>query len=613
LLPKILIQFNSIQQFIDALDASNIQEVYHIGGLIVSEYYSPDDFESKIQSLIRLCDGALRYTFTPNEIQSARATRSTSTKYADPLSAEILTFKSSHATFKCPISYDNETDPALMICLPSQPLLVGIDKNIVDQIIDCPLNALNNLKFIDLLIQHLDHPISLSSLREAEAAGFPIVNSPITRRDLIGFVPLGCHKSHSDSADWSISQLITGGKSLGNKDFWFAVFWILIEDDKIAYLTEMKPFFREQMIWRLKNKTSTASLTGLSGFVQTKLRLDASIYFSLVSSKFTIPPSQQFDTLRLHIPHVNYLIKLMDLIGISIPDDIKILAKRTRMMFQLLSYSKKHGQIELLSLGNALIQNCFKINRDHVDVKLLENPKLNLLFVPLDGPASKSQIEEVLSLLPSACCSLSIQEIYYFIQLANPQKSAVDIQIPIDLEIPSLPQFKIYWQHYQGKFEELKNVQICSTTFRPFYRLSNGKTWRDAFAEIVQTNTKQILSVHRWFMDFCVKYNHLPSIHEFMLFSFSKVMNQQIETLCDFYPRWFKIIKHDFNKIIQGKLEFAIKSFLKSNEIVVREQVEKQGSESESGSTSTILNQNELINFLEERGIHHCICEIVIE
>jgi hypothetical protein len=125
-----------------------------------------------IQSLIRLCDGALRYTFTPNEIHAARATRAIETPKADILTAEPLEVGDNHSTFICPISYDNETDPVIMICSPGKPLIAGLEKNISDQIIDCPLNALNMKSFIDDFIKHIDHPVSLKTLREAEEAGF---------------------------------------------------------------------------------------------------------------------------------------------------------------------------------------------------------------------------------------------------------------------------------------------------------------------------------------------------------------------------------------------------------------------------------------------------------
>jgi hypothetical protein len=135
-------------EFVKALDKKDIENTYRIGGEMILEYDTPDGFESMIQSLIHLCDGALRCTFTPNEIHAARATRSIETPKADILAAEPLEVEKNHSTFVCPISYDNETDPVIMICTPVKPLLAGLEKNITDQIIDCPLNALKIKSFI---------------------------------------------------------------------------------------------------------------------------------------------------------------------------------------------------------------------------------------------------------------------------------------------------------------------------------------------------------------------------------------------------------------------------------------------------------------------------------
>jgi hypothetical protein len=179
--------------------------------------------------------------------------------------------------------------------------------------------------------------------------------------------------------------------------FLIAIVWILVEKNRTPFLKEMLPFLREQMIWRLKNHTSTALLSGLSGYVQTRLRLDAAIYFSLVSQKFTPPPDPKYDTLRCHLMHARYLMQLMNLVSINIPADILIQIKRVHAMMQLLSKSKKEGYIELLSLGQALVQNGFKINRDNIHHELLNNSKLRNLNIPLDGPASEIQIKEVLS------------------------------------------------------------------------------------------------------------------------------------------------------------------------------------------------------------------------
>jgi hypothetical protein len=91
----------------------------------------------------------------------------------------------------------------------------------------------------------------------------------------------------------------------------------------------------------------------------------------------------------------------MNLVSINIPADILIQIRRVHAMMQLLSKSKKDRYIELLSLGQALVQNGFKVNRDNIHHELLDNSKFRNLYIPLGGPASEIQIKEVLSQLPS--------------------------------------------------------------------------------------------------------------------------------------------------------------------------------------------------------------------
>jgi hypothetical protein len=334
----------------------------------------------------------------------------------------------------------------------------------------------------------------LQSLREAENAGYPIEASPITRKTISGFIPLGNHQSHVEAADWSISQLITGGKSLGNKDFWFSLIWILVEQSKIPYLKELIPFFREQMIWRLKNRSTTASLCVLSGFIQTRLRLDAAIYFSLVSSKFKIRPEPQYDILRLHLFHSSELIQILNLLDIQVPEDISRQIIRIKVMMQILTQSKKNGKFELLSIGNALVQKCYKINRNNVSNKLLENQRYRYIYIPLDGPASNDQIVEALSFLPASTKQLPLHEVYELIQLADPQKSAVDINIPLDWEAPPLPKVQYHWKHYEGKLKEFDIVQISPLTFRPYSVLSDGNTWQQSFGKIIPATNELVFS-----------------------------------------------------------------------------------------------------------------------
>jgi hypothetical protein len=256
--------------------------------------------------------------------------------------------------------------------------------------------------------------------------GKPIEFSPITRRPVLGFIPLGVHPSHIKSTNSTLASLFGGGKLLGNSDFWFAVMYFLIIQGKISYAKEeMTTFFTNRMLFRLKNSISSASLTGLSGYVQSKMRLDAAVYFTLCSSLFLPPPEPAYDTLRYHLLHVNELLALADLAKLKIPSVLIKHIHRTQLTFQLLNMSKKpNGKRILANIQRALYQNSIPINSDNIGADLLEKndndiykyPQFTLPFVPIDGPAKEENIVIAINLLPPLAKIFSVIEIYNLIE-----------------------------------------------------------------------------------------------------------------------------------------------------------------------------------------------------
>jgi hypothetical protein len=255
---------------------------------------------------------------------------------------------------------------------------------------------------------------------------FPIELSPITRRPVLGFIPLGGHPSHVKAANWTLANLFSGGKVMGNVDFWFAVLYFLIVEGKIPYVKEsMSPFFAEQMLFRLKNSISSASLTGLSGFAQSKMRLDASIYFSISSSLFLPPPEPSFDTLRCHILHINKLISLAELAKLKIPAVVTKHIHRTQLALQLLNMSKQiNGKKILSNIQRCLYQNSITINKNNIHSDLLKKinddlyryPEFTLPFVPIDGAANEERVIHVISFLPSLAKMFNAHELYSLIE-----------------------------------------------------------------------------------------------------------------------------------------------------------------------------------------------------
>lgn len=102
-----------------------------------------------------------------------------------------------------------------------EPVLLGFDKKIVDDIAVCPLRILNypevRAKFKSRLSNYIGTKLSGQ-----------LTENPFTRNKLLGAIPLGAHESHVLAGNYTIAQMVSGGKLLGNINLYYAVIWYLI-------------------------------------------------------------------------------------------------------------------------------------------------------------------------------------------------------------------------------------------------------------------------------------------------------------------------------------------------------------------------------------------------
>jgi hypothetical protein len=236
------------------------------------------DFNKKINLLIRMSDGAIKQIFNIDKIQSFQATTATEAKEVDTNELEDIPSSIEHSKFECPISMENEVDPAILVTVPDEfikkgkivPLLIGFDKLQTENIINCPYNALYNKEFMEKFNKCIDHAISLKQIREAEKSGHPFVTSPMTRKKIIGIIPLGESPEHVKAADWTLMQLISGGKNLGDRNIWFSIIWLLVKRKCFPYLSDVEDFLRAQVLYRFTNNKASISLSGLANLPQKK-------------------------------------------------------------------------------------------------------------------------------------------------------------------------------------------------------------------------------------------------------------------------------------------------------------------------------------------------------
>ena len=516
-----------IQTLIESFKEKSLELMLNKCSELSSEYIPPTDIIIKTNYLLKIADGGLRHIFKPNEIKSLRISRADNVEFTDI--NEIPKAKSKVSdVFECPISYEKETDPVILINESENPLLSKMEKKDLDLIIECPLNALYNKEFIDLFISHIDHVISLNTIREANSIGHQFNISPITRKPILGAITLGPSRSHVKSANWTLMKLLTKGKILGNIDLWFSLLWFLIKDNKIPYLTEFEPFIREQLIWRLIHNNSSASLSGLAEFIQYKIPLGCACWFSLNSPFFPKPPPIKFDTLRLHLSHSTYLVELCKLLNYPFPIEFDRLLTLLKSITSLLSFTKKN-LLNYKEIFQSLIRKSLYIELPK-ESKISEFYNKQLFIIPLDDIPNEENIKKVLNFLPKICSKLTIEELYSLTQMVNPQLSASDIIINYNWKPEKLPNIIQEWNHYYTYDPFKLNIKISPNTLRPFSKI-NDKFWLEILQSFIGQN-KKFLSIDSLIGQFICKFDFFPTLNEFLVFLYNKTIIGQKISVC---------------------------------------------------------------------------------
>lgn len=93
-----------------------------------------------------------------------------------------------------------------------------------------------------------------------------------------------------------------------------------------------------------------------------------------------------------------------------------------------------------------LYQNSIEINEANIRQEI-SNLETVIKFVPIDGEATKEQIDRVLACLPKELQKLPIDEIVHIGELIDAQKSAADIFIDYNFKPSPLPKALITWEY----------------------------------------------------------------------------------------------------------------------------------------------------------------------
>lgn len=556
---------NSVTYLINALNNCNIDNAIIAGKAINNEYYSghEDDWAKQISKFVSMCEGGMRDVFDAN---IDRIRRQNVQDVVKSESAPIIE-ENYGGDFKCPILYENESSVILLV-KSGVPILQDLEKFIVNDLIDCPLNIFKYPEVLDKFKNRLDHPISLESYKEYDHNTSNYDNysddsfeedhnikSPLSRDNIQGGICLSENPEHIKATAWTLAHMLTGNKLVGNQDLWFAVILLLVQRNHIEYLKPILPQLQAQMKYRMINRKTFISLTGHPEFPTTLVPLGTAIWYIFASPLFNIDPRR--DILRTHLPHLNELRDLIDLIGYKIPDEVNLHVLRLRCMLVMLSAVKKelsstfwindgitpvtqnksyHIRGTLKHLALALVQNSVVINPTNINQSSTETA---VRFIPIDGTPSDQQIELVYSKLmfyfrdirkldPSTIYSLSL--------MVDASKSAGDISLPLTWKPTPYVPLKNW---VEVKSNDIP-IPICLKTCRPFYKVksditSSLITWSERVEEVFHCKSTDIISINNMINRFTERYHQYPNSDELILYIYNRLVVNGSKTTLTFY------------------------------------------------------------------------------
>ncbi len=534
------------------LKSNDFDSALSVAKTITEEYFSSDigmDIEKRIGYLISLC-GDLRGQYSVESIRSNRMMRADTAKVETDSNVEVETNELISNPVECPILMDLDV-PQIMILDKGEPVLANLDKNIVDDIANCPLRILNYPEVVEKLKKSISHWVGIK-------ADDMITLNPFTKEKLIGTIPLGAHSQHVDCGNYTISKLFSAGKIMGNLNMYMAVIWHLIKSGEFEFLNDIKSQVTEHLVYRLTNSSTYASMCGLPQFVLTKVPTDVAIWYCVNSCLLNQPTDR--DTIRFHLFNLDIMLAMLDVLGYPVSENTYKQINRTKVLLSMLS-SVKRNELEFRNKIYCLTQNAIEIDISKIsdEVKMKENI---VKWIPIDGQASFKQKEQIMSSLPKFYNKLSISEIIGLAQMVSPSKSASDIKLDVNWEPSDKTNGQVNWIYGLKPFNRTSPT-ICLKTFRPHYMVNyknNVVPWTELVIEEYGPLDK-IISVERKFIDFFMKYGKFANQEEYLTFCYNRyvVKNNTFNTtlpylVVDWYQDCLSAYKPVLENIVSRQL-----------------------------------------------------------
>jgi hypothetical protein len=516
---------SEIDKLNEELTIQNLKNVWKL------YYTGSNDWNKQIDKYMSWCSGSLLKSF---DRRSNRENNRDVTPIVAPetVSTETSTASTQPFSIECPIMLEKSTNIIILFNKIFESLFDTVPDNIRESLINCPLNALKNNDVITFLKKTLGHVISIEAYKELVEHGISD-KSPLTRDDIMGGLCLGADFSHVKATNSTIRHGLLGGKSLGNVDLWYAVFYLMVESGYVEHLKGYLPAMREHMIFRLNTSQTYMCLSGLPTFPTYKVNLKTALW-SVISAT-AIPNIQpKNDPLRFHLSYSEYIIELAEMTDLRFPSNVNNHINRLKTLRFLLDKIKKNDKV-YINLINALKYNAF------------ETPDL---WIMIDGKPSKKQLDSVRSKLPEYCKYLSTTEIIHILNICENNKNRIesDINLPFnyDYDKYELTTTK-NWDY--DEIVPYHKVEISIHTCRPFYNVNEDKKWIDVATEVYGKN---FISVDSRFGDYVVKYEKYPTKTEFLVYLYNYYSSRGKTTLPICIRQFVDEVFEDHNYIIEN-------------------------------------------------------------
>lgn len=470
-------------KFPDMVTTDTYSEAKEMSKLLIKEYYGSSeitDFSAKFDKLISRTANTSNFSINSyNPIQTNSFATANVVEQSD---IESLADIEIDKTVQCPILLD--VDSTVIPILEGDPILYGIDKEMANQIQRNPLSILSSPELIEKIKNRISPHFGL------EAYCTIMENSklhPTTRANMVSCIPLGCQHSYVNEASKAIIKLFTGGKILGNVDLYYAVLYFVTKD--IGYLSNVHSDIREQLIYRMKTHKTSASLSGMADFVNTRILFKDAVWFTLTSG--SLYTNNAHIPLRSHIYVTDHLLELNELNGYYISTEDREYIRKTKMLLRSLFMCKKN-----------------KNYKNEVKSKIQNHMVIDNFIVFIDGVNPDFDVNDTDTILEFVCSKLVNQ---------NMNASQVNVS-SIDLSSYSIEN---NWDYEVSGYE----VPICTATCRPFYKITDDITWEISHKRLF--TDKKVLSENKYFGEFVCEMGKYPSITDLILYSYVRETSKE--------------------------------------------------------------------------------------